>query len=206
MPSGLLNENDCGDNSDKPTPQLQSPILRLVAKPEWNVPEGIGVKELSTKSAGWLSDNGFVQRDGKWVQKSGPKNSLGLVKFDMQNYEAIYLHDTPAKALFAMPERHRSHGCVRVENAMQFATDLAQEQGVLDQFQQAMQKDDQSFVKLNSPIPVRLLYQTVFWDGSRVQFRRDLYGWDDNIAKALDLAPGPPQKIRQPDSSDDIGP
>ena len=40
-------------------------------------------------------------KDGKWVQQSGPKNSLGLVKFDMDDKEAIYLHDTPAKALFA---------------------------------------------------------------------------------------------------------
>jgi murein L,D-transpeptidase YcbB/YkuD len=53
---------------------------------------------------------------------------------------------------------------------------------------------------------VRLLYQTAFWDGSRVQFRPDVYGWDENIAKALELAPGPPQKIEQPESSDDVGP
>src|SRR6185369_16968815 len=33
---------------DKPTPQLQAPIVSLVAKPEWKVPEGIGIKELST--------------------------------------------------------------------------------------------------------------------------------------------------------------
>ena len=39
---------------DKPTPQLQAPIVRLVAKPTWNVPEGIGAKELATKSPGWL--------------------------------------------------------------------------------------------------------------------------------------------------------
>ena len=34
---------------DKPTPQLQSPIFRLVAKPTWTVPKGIGEKELATK-------------------------------------------------------------------------------------------------------------------------------------------------------------
>jgi murein L,D-transpeptidase YcbB/YkuD len=170
------------------------------------VPEGIGVKELETKSPGWLADNGFVQKDGKWVQQSGPKNSLGLVKFDMDDKEAIYLHDTPAKALFAMPERHRSHGCVRVENAIQFATELAQEQGILDEFNEAMSQDEQKFVKLKTPIPVRLLYQTAFFDGSRIQFRPDVYGWDNNLAKALGLEPGPPQKIRQPESSDDIGP
>ena len=192
--------------SDKPTPQLQAPIVRLVAKPTWNIPEGIAAKELATKSGSWLASNGYVQKNGKWIQESGPKNSLGLVKFDMDDDEAIYLHDTPAKAVFALPDRHRSHGCVRVENAIEFATSLAQQEGVLDQFQKAMAEDDEGFIKLPNPIPVRLLYQTAFWDGSRVQFRKDVYGWDENIAKALELAPGEPQKIEQPESSDDIGP
>ena len=31
----------------------------------------------------------------------------------------------------------------------------------------AMQKDDETFVKLPNAIPVRLLYQTAFWDGSQ---------------------------------------
>jgi murein L,D-transpeptidase YcbB/YkuD len=191
---------------DKPTPQLQAPIVRLVAKPEWRVPEGIGVKELETKSPGWLADQGYVQKDGKWVQQSGPKNSLGLVKFDMDDKEAIYLHDTPAKPIFALDERHRSHGCVRVQGAVDFATSIAQEQGVFDKFEEAMSQDDETFIKLKTPIPVRLLYQTAFWDGSRVQFRRDIYGWDDNVAKALGLEQGIPVKIEQPESGDDIGP
>jgi murein L,D-transpeptidase YcbB/YkuD len=172
--------------ADKPTPQLQSPLFRLVAKPTWTVPKGIGEKELATKGQAWLSQNDFIIKDGQYVQQSGPKNSLGLVKFDMQNDHAIYLHDTPAKALFGVDERHRSHGCVRVENAMQ--------------------KDDEAFVKLPHEIPVRLLYQTAFWDGSRIQFRPDVYGWDNNVARALDLAAGSPRKIEQPESSDDVGP
>jgi murein L,D-transpeptidase YcbB/YkuD len=192
--------------SDKPTPQLQAPIVRLVANPTWNIPDGIAQKELVTKSGSWLASNGYVQKNGKWIQQSGPKNSLGLVKFDMKDDEAIYLHDTPAKAVFALDDRHRSHGCVRVENAVQFATSLAQQEGILDKFQQAMAKEDEAFIQLPNEIPVRLLYQTAFWDGSRIQFRPDVYGWDENIAKALELAPGPPQKIQQPESSDDIGP
>src|SRR5438270_4364452 len=160
---------------DKPTPQLQAPIVQLVANPTWNVPEGIGVKELSTKSSGWLAANGFIMKDGKWVQESGPKNSLGLVKFDMVDPEQIYLHDTPAKALFTLPERHRSHGCVRVQNAIQFATALADQEGILDQFQQGMQSQNETFIKLPQPIPARLLYETAFWDGQNVEFRRDVY-------------------------------
>ena len=191
---------------DKPTPQLQAPIYRLVANPTWTVPDGIAAKEVADKGSAWLAKNDYVQKDGHWVQESGPKNSLGLVKFDMQDDEAIYLHDTPAKAVFAQDDRHRSHGCVRVENAVQFATALAQQEGILDQFQKAMQGNDETFIKLPHEIPVRLLYQTAFWDGSRIQFRPDVYGWDENIAKALELAPGPPVQIQQPESSDDVGP
>ncbi|HEY7005878.1 MAG TPA: L,D-transpeptidase family protein [Sphingomicrobium sp.] len=191
---------------DKPTPQLQAPIYRLVAKPTWTVPDGIAAKEVEDKGQAWLAENNFTQKNGHWVQESGPKNSLGLVKFDMQDDEAIYLHDTPAKPVFAMSDRHRSHGCVRVEDAVEFATALAQQEGILDQFQKAMQGDDETFVKLPNQIPVRLLYQTAFWDGARIQFRPDVYGWDENIAKALELAPGPPVKIEQPESSDDVGP
>ena len=192
--------------ADKPTPQLQAPLYRLVANPTWTVPDGIAAKEIADKGEKWLSKNNFVQKNGHWVQESGPKNSLGVVKFDMKDDEQIYLHDTPAKAIFAMDDRHRSHGCVRVENALQFATALAQQEDVLDEFQKAMQKGEETFVKLPNEIPVRLLYQTAFWDGSRIQFRPDVYGWDENIAKALELAPGPPRKIEQPESSDDIGP
>jgi len=207
--------------ADKPTPQLQAPIVRLVAKPTWTVPKGIGATELAKKSPSWLQDNGFVLKGDQYVQQSGPKNSLGLVKFDMDDKEAIYLHDTPAKALFGMDDRHRSHGCVRVQNAIQFATAMAQQEGVLDQFQQAMQGgggsdqtndqnstpgNQETFIKLPNPIPVRLLYHTAFWDGQNVQFRQDVYGWDDNVAKALGLEPGPPQKIEQPESSDEIAP
>jgi murein L,D-transpeptidase YcbB/YkuD len=192
--------------ADKPTPQIRAAIVRLVANPTWTVPKGIGATELATKSQSWLQDNGFVLKGDQYVQQSGPKNSLGLVKFDMDDKEAIYLHDTPAKALFGLDDRHRSHGCVRVENAIQFATALAEQEGVLDQFQQAMQGKDETFIKLPNPIPVRLLYHTAFWDGSNVQFRQDVYGWDDNVAKALGLEPGPPQKIEQPESSDEIAP
>lgn len=214
--------NVVAGEADKPTPQLQAPIIRLVAKPTWTVPKGIGEKELAKKSPAWLKQNQFVMKGDQYVQQSGPKNSLGLVKFDMQDDEQIYLHDTPEKSWFSAPQRHRSHGCVRVENAVQFATALAEQEGVSDQFQQAMQKggdpllggedasatpsDDKTFIKLPNPIPVRLLYQTVFWDGSNVQFRPDIYGWDENIAKAIGLAAGPPHQIRQPESSDDVGP
>jgi murein L,D-transpeptidase YcbB/YkuD len=126
-------------------------------------------------------------RDGRLVQLPGPKNALGQVKLDMRNDHSIYLHDTPAKALFAEAERHRSHGCVRVEKAVEFAMRLAADEGVLAKFQEALAGEDESYVKLKAEIPVRLLYHTAFLDGGRVQLRPDVYGWDDDVARALGL-------------------
>jgi murein L,D-transpeptidase YcbB/YkuD len=168
------------------TPELASPMFQLVANPTWTVPESIEKDELADKGAGYFRANNMVRKDGKIVQQPGPKNSLGQVKFDMKNGEAIYLHDTPAKALFAEEQRHRSHGCVRVHNALQFAQMIAQADGVLDQFNKAMATGKETFVDLKTDIPVRLMYHTAFLgsDG-KIHFADDAYGWDNDVAAAL---------------------
>lgn len=189
---------------DKQTPQIQATFAQLVANPKWRVPNSIGAKELATKGSGWLQENGFAIENGRYVQQSGDKNSLGLVKFDMNDPQQIYMHDTPAKALFGLPERHRSHGCVRVENALQFAYLLASEDNVFDKFQEAMAGGEEKWIKLKTQIPVRLIYHTAFFDGGKVQFRPDIYGWDDDIAAALGLVRDATRKAVQ--QSGDIGP
>lgn len=170
------------------TPQLASPIFRLVANPTWTVPESIAEEEILPKGAGYMARNNMSMKDGQIVQESGPENSLGLAKFDMRNDHAIYLHDTPAKALFGQDERHRSHGCVRVQDALGFAQMIAQQQGVVDEWRRASANEDETFVALPREIPVRLLYHTAFLDGGRLRFRPDVYGWDDMVARALGLA------------------
>jgi murein L,D-transpeptidase YcbB/YkuD len=60
-------------------------------------------------------------------------------------------------------------------------------------------------VKLKTEIPVRLLYHTAFFDGGRVQFRPDIYGWDDDVAMALGLVRGAARKPYQ-QQGEDIGP
>lgn len=187
------------------TPQLQSPIFQLVANPAWRLPDSIVEDELAKSGPAFFAKNNIVMKDGRYTQPPGPKNALGLVKFDMRNKQSIYLHDTPAKALFALPERHRSHGCIRVQNALQFAAMLASESGVLDEFEEGLTSAEETYVKLKAEIPVRLLYHTAFWDGTRVQFRPDVYGWDNNVAAALGFIRGPARKPyqRQPG---DLGP
>lgn len=172
---------------DWETPQLGSPIYRLVAHPTWTVPDSIYEDELADKGPGYFAANNMVRKNGRIVQLPGPKNSLGQVKLDMLNDQAIYLHDTPAKALFGQPERHKSHGCVRVFNAVQFARLLAADDGVLEEFDEAFVKGDEAFVDLKRRVPVRLLYHTAYVDGGRIHFRADAYGWDEEVAVGLGL-------------------
>ncbi|MGZ8282611.1 MAG: L,D-transpeptidase family protein [Allosphingosinicella sp.] len=189
---------------DSETPEMVSPIFRLVAHPTWTVPESIEQEEILPKGPAYLERNNMVRRDGHIVQESGPTNSLGQVKFDMRNDQAIYLHDTPAKSLFAEDERHRSHGCVRVQDALGFAQMIAEQEGVLDDWREALAKNEETFVALPREIPVRLLYHTAFVDGGRIRFRPDVYGLDGDVARALGL-PARPRGSR-PSHVSDVGP
>ncbi|TFI57581.1 murein L,D-transpeptidase [Sphingomonas parva] len=170
---------------DWETPELGSPIFRLVANPDWVVPESIAKEEILPKGAAYMAKENIVMKNGRLVQQPGPKSALGLVKFDMANDHAIYLHDTPAKALFASTNRHSSHGCARVEDALGFARMLADQNGVREQFEKALATKEETPVSLPNRIPVRLLYHSAYLDGGRVVFRTDPYGWDDLLAKSL---------------------
>lgn len=189
---------------DWETPELGSPITRLVANPPWTVPDSIAEEEILPKGPAYMAKENIVMKNGRLVQEPGPKSALGLVKFDMANDEQIYLHDTPAKAVFASTQRHASHGCSRVENALEFARLLAQDDGKLEAFDKALATKEETPVNLSRQIPVRLLYHSAYLDGGRVVFRTDPYGWDDKVAQALGL--GGQVRPRVKPKIDDIGP
>jgi murein L,D-transpeptidase YcbB/YkuD len=189
---------------DWETPELGSPIYRLVANPDWTIPDTIADKEVRPKGAAYMAKQHIAEKNGRLVQEPGPANSLGQVKFDMLNDQSIYLHDTPAKALFASEERHSSHGCIRVEDAVGFARLLANDQGVLADFDLALASGKETNVPLKQRIPVRLLYHSAFVDGGRVLFRPDPYGWDDKLAQALGF--GGPLRHREIKHIHEIGP
>lgn len=177
------------------TPQLQSPLYRLAANPDWTVPNSIERAELSDLSPAEMQRRNFERENGRLVQQPGPQNALGLVKLDMRNDHAIYLHDTPSKAAFGRPERHLSHGCVRVQDAVGFARLLAEQSNKRAELDRALgQRDaerETTFIDLGQEIPVRLLYHTAFLEGGRLVLAPDIYGWDAKVAEALGL-PVPP--------------
>lgn len=199
------------------TPQLQSPLFRFSANPDWTVPASIESAELSNISAAEMRRRNFERENGRLVQQPGPQNALGLVKLDMRNDHAIYLHDTPSKAAFGQQDRHLSHGCVRVQDAVGFARLIADDEGKRAELDEALGQSDAeretTFIDLGQEIPVRLLYHTAFLDNGRLVFAPDIYGWDAKVAEALGL-PVPPAsadaeqraEARRRNRGSDVGP
>lgn len=170
------------------TPMLVSQVDSIVLNPPWNVPQDIAEQEILPKGPDYLQAKGFVWKDGRLVQQPGPDAALGLVKFDFPNPYAVYLHDTPAKAAFALTQRAVSHGCVRLAQAIDLAkTLLSNEPGwSAARVDQTLASKDTVHVRLTHPTPVRLIYLTAFPDGGRIGFRPDLYGWDAELLQMLD--------------------
>jgi murein L,D-transpeptidase YcbB/YkuD len=124
-------------------------------------------------------------------QRAGPHNALGRLKFVFPNSYDVYLHDTPARELFARPRRDFSHGCIRVEDAAELADFVLARQGgwTRERIEQAMNGERTMRVDLPGPVPVFIYYTTaiVRHDGT-VEFFEDVYGKDDPLDRALRLA------------------
>lgn len=191
-----------GDLKHK-TPMFISALTSVVFDPPWNVPQDIAAEEILPKAArdpGYLSRNDFVLIDGRVQQRPGPKNALGSVKFDLASPFGVYLHDTPAKALFAQSRRTLSHGCMRLEKPQALAEALLGAQGWTSAaVSQAMAAGHTQATPLHIPVPLYVLYWTAdVSPAGHVRFRPDVYGWDRELLNALahvaapTALPGPP--------------
>jgi murein L,D-transpeptidase YcbB/YkuD len=122
-------------------------------------------------------------------QKPGPGNALGQVKFLFPNQHDVYLHDTPSKSLFARSFRAYSHGCVRVENPMEFADALlANEPQLNASALEAMYGPAERWVNLKTQVPVHLSYFTLRVDADgTIRSYGDVYGANRKIIEMLEL-------------------
>lgn len=200
---------------DTRTPIFQAQLRYLEFNPTWNVPRSIVQRSLFGKFAAnpqYVVDKGYRLYDSNgavvdplsvnWsnyssrsfpfrvVQLPGPDNAMGQVKFMFPNRHAVYLHDTPSKALFSRTQRAFSAGCIRVKNPLDFAEalldDPAQWSG--DRIQQLVDGGEpQQVVRIQRQIDVMLMYWTVSPTvSSRIQFHPDVYQLDTAALAALD--------------------
>ncbi len=174
---------------DHPTPVLAAHIVSALFNPPWNVPASITKKEIVPKlkhDPDYLERNHYVYVGSRIQQTPGPWNALGGVKFELPNPLDVYLHDTPAKPLFAKPVRTASHGCVRVQQARPLASILLGDGWPPEAVDQAIANGETKRVYLKTVMPVYLLYLTAFTDDEgNAEFRDDAYGRDAALAEAL---------------------
>ena len=154
------------------------------------VPE-TGLVDVSTTDPNnvppWYAANGYeVMYPGnqKWEhvrQKNGPGNALGKVKVIFPNMHDIYLHDTPAKALFGRTIRAFSHGCMRMHEPLDFAAWLLENDGRTDlDIDKIIASRDYNPIYLTKKVPVHVEYFTVRADDDgRAVFLIDIYDRDD---------------------------
>jgi hypothetical protein len=92
--------------------------------------------------------------------------------------------------LFAKEKRAYSHGCMRVQDPLVYATRLLAIELPKDHYTQAklesMFGSDEININFPDPIPVHLTYQTAFVDeNGKLQFRDDVYGRDAKMIEIL---------------------
>lgn len=172
------------------TPMFTALMTYVVINPYWNVPRSIARAEMLPKIAadpGYLAKNHLEMNGGSIRQLPGPWNSLGRFKFMFPNRHNVYLHDTPARALFSQADRAFSHGCVRLEKPAELAAVLLASQGwTPERIGAAVETGRETVVTLTTPVPVTISYATAFRtpDGL-LHYRRDVYGRDARLLAAL---------------------
>lgn len=197
------------------SPMVESRLTVVNFNPTWTIPTSIIKRDIiprMRRNAATLANMRvrILDRSGNEVnpaaidwsteravnytlrQDPGPGNSLGRVRIDMPNTEAVFMHDTPSRGLFQSDSRSLSSGCVRVADVSDFVTWLLAPQGwTKEQVVEGMTQTQRRDVRLSQAVPVSWVYLTGWAapDGT-VQFRDDIYGWD---------APGaPPQRVVRP--------
>lgn len=189
-------------SGDAPTADVGQAALspeRLAEMPYFNVETGeVDVSTtIPEKVPSWYAENNYeVMYAGKsweYVRMTpGAHNALGYVKIIFPNLHDVYLHDTNARALFKNDLRAYSHGCMRLEDPIEFATWLLDRDGQKDVVDtEAIKKSGEYLpIFLTRQVPVFVEYYTVrVDDNGRANFLADIYDLDDNPH-----LPEPPQK------------
>lgn len=179
----------------------------VVLNPSWGLPQSILLNEYLPKlraNPGHFDKIGYkvVNSSGKVVpsrsinwnavgsgtdisvqQPPGDGNALGKVKFLFPNKHSVYMHDTPNRYLFAESKRNFSHGCVRVENPVEFASVLLKlDQAKIDA---DIETGENKSIKIETPTRIHLTYFTAWPDkNGKMQYYSDAYGRDATLREA----------------------
>jgi len=196
------------------TPVFRADLKYIVFNPTWTVPPVIlkndylpAVKEdpqfLRNQNIRVLNQAGeIISQDtidwSKYTaenfpyllrQDPGPENALGQVKFLFPNKHSVYLHDTPNKSLFQKETRTFSSGCIRIQNPLELADLLLQNQDNWnkEEISKVVRSGYTTKVDLKKHVPVLILYWTAGLDDEgKIEFMPDVYERDSRVLRELD--------------------
>ncbi len=199
-----------------PTPEIQSTMYGFQTNPYWTVPQSISGDEylpllrrdpyaLASQGfkifASW-SDNDSEIDPGTvdWNsinpkafpyrvrQEPGATNALGYIFFPFQNKYGIYMHDTASRWLFTEGSRNFSHGCIRLQNPLDFVEKVFSGRASFDRarVQRAIDGGEQVHFSFPESVKLYVTYRTVSAaaDGTPT-FRDDVYGRDRKVVAAM---------------------
>jgi len=196
------------------TPVFTADMTYLIFRPYWEVPPSIAKKEIVPgvrRDPDYLDKHQMelVRGEGESPtimpntranidllargvlrvrQKPGPDNSLGLVKFMFPNRYNVYLHSTPARALFGESRRDFSHGCIRVSDPVGLAEYVLRDSPdwTREKIEDAMNGTSTVTVTLKNHIRVYIVYGTALaTEDGKMRFFDDIYGHDQRLEAAL---------------------
>jgi L,D-transpeptidase YcbB len=204
-----------GEALSTQTPVFNEEMREVIFRPYWNVPRSILRHEVLPKIT---RDPEYLQREDMEIvrgksdnashvelsaealaglrrgelrvrQRPSATNALGLIKFVFPNADDVYMHGTPAQALFAKSRRDFSHGCVRVADPVALAEWVLQDrpEWTRDQIIAATGGTETIHVKLPRPIQVILFYTTaaVMPEDGTIRFADDIYRHDASLDATL---------------------
>jgi murein L,D-transpeptidase YcbB/YkuD len=194
-----FNQDDWKQGYINRTPLLETRLYKVILNPTWIVPTRIRDGEIlveSAKDPNYLKKQGIHVRtmsDGsdKYVQSAGDHNVLGQVKFMLEKTDAVYLHDTNKRKFFDKSERSLSHGCMRVDKAVDLAHYIVSTRSSVsrEKVDAILEAGNTTEVLLDKPIAVYTDYNTVGLDDEGdLVFYLDVYGYD-RAALTNDLPP-----------------
>ncbi len=194
------------------TPIFRDEITYLSINPTWTAPRSLATRDVLPQiqaNPAYVTERGFEVRDRNgdnvdpgtidWdslssnnfpytlVQRPGPYNAMGQVKFMFPNEYSVYLHDTPSRYLFEREARAFSAGCIRTERPFELAELLLGPQGWDSaRIQDVLDSGKLTNVVLATPMPVLLTYLTArVTDNGTLLFFPDVYERDAAIAAGL---------------------
>jgi murein L,D-transpeptidase YcbB/YkuD len=199
---------------DRPTPIFSDMIEYMVINPTWTVTDNLIKRDLIPvlkEQPDYLQEHNIHVFSGnkevevnyemlepyihsnkrvpyRFVQYPGDNNALGRIKFMFPNKYAVYLHDTDNKTLLTRRYKLYSSGCMRVDKPFELMDILlanAKKSYNRSDIERIIETNKPTTIRLRKPVPVHIIYFTVYEEDGLAYFKHDVYMFDKIIEESV---------------------